>query len=304
MSHTSFTRLMSPRFWRQGLGAAALACTFLMPGAHASSYENGPSPTAALLAAESGPYSTATYKISSTTAKAEGYGGATVHYPSATAAGETFGVVVMVPGFLAFQAVYDWLVKRVASHGFVVINMDTLGRADYPDERAQQAAQALRHVSSLAQSGQTPFSRVADTSRQAIIGNSMGGGGALSAAVADPSLKAVVALQPWHTTKNFAGVASPTLIVACEKDSIAPNDTHSDVFYTSLGSTVPRAEIEMRGAGHLCATFLASKAQKATMGKSSVAWLKRFVDNDQRYDSLVKGGINQGEFSRFTVQGF
>jgi hypothetical protein len=54
----------------------------------------------------------------------------------------------------------------------------------------------------------------------------------------------------------------------------------------------------------LCATFLASKAQKATMGKSSVAWLKRFVDNDQRYDSLVKGGINQGEFSRFTVQGF
>ncbi len=122
--------------------------------------------------------------------------------------------------------------------------------------------------------------------------------------MADKSLKAVVALQPWHTTKSFAGDAIPTLIVACEKDTIAVNKTHSDPFYASLNPLLPRAEIEVRGASHLCATFLASKAQLTTAGKVSVAWLKRFLDEDLRYDAMVKGGVNEGEFSRFIVEGF
>ena len=289
---------------RAAFTTVALAAACLSAPAIAADYAKGPAPTVALLTAPAGPYQTATYKIAAADAKAFNYGGATVHYPVAKAPGETFGVVVMVPGFLAFQAVYDWLVSRVASHGFVVVNMDTVGRGDYPDERAEQAAGALRHVVSLAQAGTAPYAPVADTSRRAVMGNSMGGGASLSAAVVDPTLKAVVALQPWHTTKSFTGVASPTLVVACEKDSIAPNKSHSDVFYNSLSAALPRAEIEMRGAGHLCATFLATAAQKTTMAKSSVAWLKRFLDNDMRYDAMVKGGIDQGEFSRFVVQGF
>lgn len=295
-------KLLGPA--RAAFTSVALAAACLSTPALASDFAKGPAPTTALLTAASGPYQTATYKIASADAKAFNYGGATVHYPVAKTPGETFGVVVMVPGFLAFQAVYDWLVSRVASHGFVVINMDTVGRSDYPDERAEQAAGALQHVVGLARAGTVPYARVADTSRRAIVGNSMGGGASLSAAVADPSLKAIVALQPWHTTKQFPGVASPALIVACEKDSIAANKSHSDVFYASLNTTLPRGEIEMRGAGHLCATFLASSAQKNTMTKSTVAWLKRFVDNDMRYDAMVKGGIDQGEFSRFVVEGF
>lgn len=282
--------------------AALVLASFVAPTALAAGFEKGPEPTVALLTAPAGPYTTGSFKISATDAKAFGYGGATVHYPKAT--GETFGVVVMVPGFLAFQAVYDWLVKKVASHGFVVINMDTLGKGDLPDVRAVQAASALKHVVDMAKAGAVPYAAVTDVSRLAVVGNSMGGGASLRAAVNDPTLKAVVSLQPWHTTKSFSGVASPTLIIACEKDSIAPNKTHADLFYASLPVTLPRAEIEVRGAGHVCATFLATKAQQTTMAKASVAWLKRFLDQDMRYDALVKGGINTGEFSRFVVQGF
>jgi dienelactone hydrolase len=288
---------------RHALLSVALATASLTAvPAFAAGFEKGPNPTVALLTAPAGPYTTGSYKISAADAKAFGYGGATVHYPNAQ--GATFGVVVMVPGFMAFQAVYDWLVKKVASHGFVVINMDTLAKGDLPDVRAVQAASALKHVVNLAKAGAVPYAAVTDVSRQAVVGNSMGGGASLRAAESDPSLKAVVSLQPWHTTKSFGAVASPTLIVACETDSIAPNKTHSDPFYASLPASLPRAEIEMRGAGHLCATFLATKAQQTTMAKSSVAWLKRFLDEDMRYDALVKGGINTGEFSRFIVQGF
>ncbi|MEY4764327.1 MAG: hypothetical protein RI907_1000 [Pseudomonadota bacterium] len=274
----------------------------LASAAHADGYEKGPAPTAAALSA-TGPYALGSYKISAAEGKAHNHGGATVHYPKAPA-GETFGVVGMMPGFQAFQLVYDGLVKKIASHGFIVVNIDSVKRGDYPDARAAELAGAMQHVVALAQGGQVPYAAVADLSRRAIVGNSMGGGAVLSASVADPTLKATVALQPWHTTTSFSGDTVPTLIVACEKDTIAPNKVHSDVFYASLPATLPRAEIEVAGASHLCATFLASKSQLNTMGKSTVAWLKRFLDNDMRYDAMVKGGIDTGEFSRFKVEGF
>jgi dienelactone hydrolase len=288
---------------RHILGAVALAAAALLStSALAAGYEKGPEPTAAMLDA-TGPYELGSYKISAADAKAHNYGGATVYYPKSTT-GETFGVVAMMPGFLAFQAVYDSLVRKMASHGFVVINLDSVGKADFPDVRAKTLLDGLQHAVDLAQAGQVPYAAVADVSRRAVVGNSMGGGAVLSASVRDPSLKAVVALQPWHTTQSFAGDTVPTLVVACEKDTIAPNKQHSDVFYASLSATLPRAEIEVKGASHLCSTFLGSKAQLVTAGKSTVAWLKRFLDDDTRYDAMVKGGIKEGEFSRFVVEGF
>lgn len=40
------------------------------------------------------------------------------------------------------------------------------------------------------------------------------------------------------------------------------------------------------------------------VGKAMVSWLKRFVDEDTRYDELLKGGMNVGDYSRYDVQGF
>lgn len=291
-----------PRTRRLLASAALAASTLVAAPAWAEGYERGPAPASAAALAAAGPYQVATYKIGASAAKPYGYGGATVHYP--TAQGETFGVVVMVPGFLAFQSVYDWLVKKVASHGFVVVNMDTLEGTDLPETRAAELQGALQQVAELARSGKAPYAAVADTTRRALVGNSMGGGAVLTASTADASLKAIVALQPWHTAKSFAADASPTLIVACEKDTIAPNKQHSDPFYASLPAALPRGEIEAQGAGHLCATFLASKKQQATMTKATVAWLKRFLDQDLRYDAMVRGGISEGEFSRFVIEGF
>ncbi len=277
------------------------ASSFVSHAALAAGFERGPAPTAAALNAM-GPYQLGSYKIAAADAKAYDFGGATVYYPKAQ--GETFGIVTLMPGFMAFQAVYTGLVQKIASHGFIVINIDSVGRGDLPDVRAKAVAGALKLVAELADSGKAPYASVADTSRRGVVGNSMGGGAVLTAAQADPTLKAMVALQPWHLTKAFPEMKVPSLIVACQRDTIAPNKDHSDPFYASLPQTLPRGEIEVRGASHLCATFLASKAQLATMGKSTVAWLKRFVDEDMRYDALVKGGINEGEFSRFIIEGF
>jgi dienelactone hydrolase len=280
--------------------ALAMSALIALP-ALATGYERGPDPTPAALDVM-GPFPTATYAISNANAKAYNYGGATVHYPKSST--QTFGVVAMMPGFQAFQAVYDSLVKKVASHGFIVINIDSVNRGDFPDVRAPQMAGALRHVIELAQAGSVPYASVTDVTRRAMMGNSMGGGALLSAAVADNTLKAAVALQPWHTKQDFSGNTVPTLIVACEKDAIAPNKTHSDAFYASLSDTLPRAEIEVRGASHVCATFLGNRKHHASVIKPTIAWLKRFLDDDMRYDPLIKGGLKSAEFSRYLVEGF
>jgi dienelactone hydrolase len=303
-----FTRFDMPlrRFTLRLLPAAIAlaACGWMATPVWAAGFEKGPAPTAAALNA-TGPYELGSHKISATDAKGRNYGGATVYYPTGTkAAGQTFGVVAMMPGFLAFQAVYTNLVKQIASHGFVVINLDSVARGDQPDVRALALAGGLQHVADLAKAGSVPYAKVLDASRRAVVGNSMGGGAVLSATVADPTLKAAVALQPWHTTKTFSANKVPTLVVACEKDTIAPNKTHSDVFYASLSPTLPRGEVEIAGASHVCATFLASKPQLASNGKVTIAWLKRFLDEDTRYDAMVKGGVKEGEFSRFVVEGF
>jgi dienelactone hydrolase len=284
---------------RLSIGAAALLIS--MGSAFAAGYERGPSPTKATLEADKGPFELGSHKISRADAKSFGYGGATVYYPKSGT--QTFGLVSLTPGFLGTQSAYVTLAQRIASHGFVVVSIDPNSIFDLPDVRAKQMASALKQTIELAQ-GSAPYKAVLDSTRRAVVGHSMGGGGTLSAAVADPTLKAAVPLAPWHTIKSFSTNKVPTLIVACEKDSIAGNAQHSDPFYASLSPTLARGEVELKGADHLCPITLAKAVDQLNVAKSTVAWLKRFVDEDTRYDALLKGGLNGAEYSRYDIKGF
>ena len=287
----------TPTLYR-ATAAACLSALLCASAFAASEYERGPAPTVASIS-KKGSFEVASYVI--TKAKATGYGGATVYYPKAGK--QTFGIVSITPGFLATQSYYKPLAEFIASHGFVVVNLDPNSIYDVPDMRAREMAAALKQVVGMANAGNVPFASVTDVTRRAVSGHSMGGGGTLSAANADPTLKAAVPLAPWHTTKNFSRVDVPTLIVACEKDTIATNKQHSDVFYASLANDLPRGEVEVKGVDHMCSTNLAPNYVDE-VGKAVVAWLKRFLDEDTRYDALLKGGMNTGDFSRYDVKGF
>lgn len=289
------------KFSRQAslaLAAAALVAMFSSPVQAGSAFERGPDPTVETVS-QKGSFDIDAYVIARASAK--GYGGATVYYPKSGT--QTFGIVSITPGFLGSQANYKPLAQFVASHGFVVINLDPVTIFDQPDARANEMAAALKQVVSMAKAGKVPFAAVTDVTRRAVSGHSMGGGGTLMAATADPTLKAAVPLAPWSLVKSFARDAVPTMIVACEKDIIAAPKQHADQFYASLDNGLPRGEVEVKGVDHMCSTNLAPNYVDE-VGKVVVSWLKRFLDEDMRYDGLVKGGINVGDFSRFDVQGF
>ncbi|WP_148234917.1 dienelactone hydrolase family protein [Deinococcus maricopensis] len=245
-----------------------------LSGAATNPYERGPAPTTALLEAARGPYATASTTVPRSSVS--DFGGATIYYPTSTADG-TFGGVAISPGYTGTQASVAWLGPRLASHGFVVIVIDTLSRYDYPSSRGDQLRAALRYLTTSS----AVRTRV-DATRLAVMGHSMGGGGALEAAKDNPALKAAIPLTPWNTDKSWPELTTPTLIFGAQNDSVAPVSSHAIPFYTSLASTLPKAYLELRGASHGAPT-----STNTTIAKYAVAWLKRFEDADRRYDPFL-----------------
>lgn len=255
--------------------AATLALAPATPAAAANPYERGPAPTNASIEAARGPFAIA--QVSVARSSVTGFGGGTVYYPTSTSAG-TFGAVAISPGFTASQSSVAWLGPRLASQGFVVITIDTLSTLDQPNSRGSQLLAALDYLTQRS----TVRTRI-DATRLGVMGHSMGGGGSLAAARTRPALQAAVPLTPWHGTKSWTTVRVPTMIIGAENDTVAPVSSHSEPFYTSLSATPDKAYLELNNASHSAPTSGGS----VTVAKYSLSWLKRFIDNDTRYDQFL-----------------
>ncbi|WP_203715765.1 alpha/beta hydrolase family protein [Asanoa siamensis] len=239
-------------------------------------YERGPNPTTSILDATRGPYATSSTSVSSLVS---GFGGGVIYYPTTTADG-TFGAIAISPGYTAAWSSIDWLGPRIASHGFVVIGIETNSRFDQPASRGSQLLAALDYLVNSS----SVRSRV-DSTRLAVAGHSMGGGGSLEAASDRPSLQAAIPLAPWNTDKSWTELRVPTLIIGGESDSIAPVSSHSIPFYNSIPASAEKAYLELNNASH----FFPQSTNTPT-GRQMVAWLKRFVDNDTRYEQFLCPG--------------
>lgn len=240
----------------------------------ASPYERGPAPTVASIEAVRGPFAVAQTTVSRFAAS--GFGGGTITYPTSTSEG-TFGAVAISPGYTAAQSSISWLGPRLASQGFVVITIDTNSRYDQPSSRGDQLRAALAYLT-----GSSSVRSRIDASRLAVMGHSMGGGGALEAAKDNPALQAAIPMTPWNTDKTWPEVQTPTLIIGAQNDSVASVTTHAEPFYENLPGALDKAYLELRGASHF-----APNTSNTTIARQSISWLKRFVDDDERYAQFL-----------------
>lgn len=255
----------------------------LASGQTSNPYQRGPNPSWSSIEATRGAFSVSSTTVSSWSAR--GFGGGTIYYPNDTSQGR-FGVVAISPGYTASQSSIQWLGPRIASQGFVVITIDTNSRFDQPSSRGDQLLAAVDYVVNSASS--TVRARV-DGSRQAVMGHSMGGGGSLEAASDRRTLEAAVPLQPWNLDKTWGEVTTPVLVIGAESDSIASVSSHSIPFYNSLGGE--KAYLELNNASHFV-----SNSPDTTTAAYSIAWLKRWVDNDTRYTQFLCGPNHTADF--------
>ena len=127
------------------------------------------------------------------------------------------------------------------------------------------------------------------------------GGGTLTAARDNPSLKAAIPLAPWNTTSAYGSVTVPTMIIACQSDVIAPVKTHALKFYNALPQTTPHAYLELTGANHFCVTNSASTAQKDVISNMAEAWLKYFVNGDTSVASSIQVQTPASNVSKYML---
>ena len=237
-------------------------------------HERGPEPTEESVTATRGHLDTDTERVSSL--RASGFGGGTIYYPTDTSEG-TYGGVVVAPGYTAGQSSMSWYGHRLASQGFVVFTIDTNTRFDQPNSRGRQIEAALDHLVE-----DSSVTDVVDEDRLAVMGHSMGGGGTLAAADSRPELRAAIPLTPWHLSTRWSSVQVPTLVIGAENDVTASVRTHAIPMYESLDSNLDSAYLELRNASHF-----APNVSNTTIAKYSLSWLKRFVDDDVRYEQFL-----------------
>lgn len=275
----------------QALKGTLLALTLSVSTLASAQYAKGPDPTTSALESSRGPFAIRSSTISR--ASASGFGGGTIYYP--TAAG-SYGAIAVSPGFTAYQSSISWIGERLASHGFVVITIDTITTSDQPDSRGRQLKAALDRVVSLSRSSSSVIYNKVDSTRLGVAGHSMGGGGTLAAARDNPSYKAAVPIAPWHTTKTWSRVTVPTLIIGGESDTIAGVSSHSIPFYNSLPSSTRKAYAELNGEGHF---FPQLSSNYPLVGRYLISWFKRFVDQDTRYSPFLCGAQHQADLGLF-----
>lgn len=246
---------------------ALISATAPAATAAANPYERGPAPTAASVVDSRGTFAV----TQATVARQSNFGGGTVYTPTSDL---TFGAVAVSPGFTATQTSVAHFGPRLASYGFVVITINTLSGWDDPDSRGAQLLAALDYV--------VRTNPRVDASRLAVMGHSMGGGGALRAAASRPTLQASIPLAGWHTTKSWPGVKVPTMLLGGQNDPTAPDAQHSVPFYNSITAAPDKAFVELRGGDHST-----PRSDNVTVRKYTLSWLKRFVDDDLRYDQFL-----------------
>ncbi len=265
------------KFAAAGIAAAVGLFTVTVATGSASAadnpYQRGPDPTRTSVATERGPFANTSVSVPT----GYGFNGGRIYYPTDTSQG-TFGAIAISPGYTAlFSAELAWMGPWLASHGFVVIGIETNSRNDFDTARGTQLLAALDYLTQ-----QSPVRDRIDPNRLAVSGHSMGGGGALSAATRRSSLKAVVGIAPYSPSSNLANDRVPTMIFSGQADTVV-TPSYALGLYNGIPAATESVYLEVAGADH---GFMVGRSNPV-MIRTMLPFLKMFVDNDARYSQFL-----------------
>lgn len=231
-----------------------------------------------------GPYSYSTYQL-------PGWShGATVYYP--TNASAPFSGIVFCPPYTGTQIMFrDWG-PFFASHGIVLVTMDTSSILISVDERAVEQRTVLNLLKAENSRSGSPLYQKLDTDRVGAMGWSMGGGATWINSAEYPGLKTAMSLAGHNLTaininsKGF-GTQCPTIIFCGALDTTYLGGMlQSETVYYNIPSGVPKVYYEVGTAGH----FVWGGPTDANdhVAELALAFQKTFLDGDDRWEGFIE----------------
>jgi len=225
--------------------------------------------------ADPGPYTVASMIESDGLRNGPDYFGATVYYP--TNAQPPYASIALVPGFFSEESTVAEWGPFFASHGIVCMTIGTNTYSQFPGARAEALVDAVQTLRAENERVASPLHMAMDTSRFAVGGWSMGGGGAQLATSLDPSLKASLALCPWllGPTSSDLNHDVPVLIFSGQNDPTAPPSAHASVHYQLTPSSTNKLLFEVENGDHSVAN--GPTGANGDVGKAALSWLRTYL---------------------------
>ena len=213
----------------------------------------------------------------------------TIYYPMD--AQPPFSGVVICPGWTAVQSSIAAWGPFLASHGIVLMTIDTNTTGDQVAQRDDALLDALQSLREENDRAGSPLQGKLSADRYGLMGWSMGGGGTWLATAARPDLKTGISLAGHNATAGGGGIAAgitvPSMLFAGATDSaILGGGNQSQNSYQAIPATTPKILYEMASEGHFSwGTPVQTNA--GALGRYALAFQKVFLEGDERYRPIL-----------------
>lgn len=216
-------------------------------------------------------------------------GGATVYYPRT--AEPPYSLLVFTPPYTGTQIMYrDWG-PFFASHGIVLVTMDSRSIYDSVDSRADQQQDVLDAMKGENTRYSSPLRGKLDTSRFGATGWSMGGGATWITSAEYAGLKTAMSFAGHNMTaidsdSSGRNTRIPTILFNGSLDTTYLGGLgQSDGVYNSIPYGVPKLFYEASNAGHFA--WGGPTDANRYVGELALAFQKTYLDGDTRWAQFL-----------------
>ena len=165
-------------------------------------------------------------------------------YPKQLSSDKKHGVVVWCPGYGSKAGDYEGIIKRLASHGFVVIGLGTS-----PGD-GTKALEALKWLEEKNKSSDHPLSGKLDMDTAGCSGHSLGGSECEKAIIVDSRIKTFIINNAGDWDHAGMAKVSPDRPIAIVYGNNGMERPNSEADYGNENVKAPACLIMMDGADH------------------------------------------------------
>lgn len=233
-----------------------------------------------------GPYGYRSYTLS----RLQTPGGATVYYPNT--AKPPFSGLVFTPPYTGTQSMFRAWGPFFASHGIVLVTMDTATTLDSVDQRASQQKRVLDALKNENTRSASPLRGKLNTARLGAVGWSMGGGATWINSAEYSGLKTAMSLAGHNLTavdidsKGY-NTKVPTLLFNGALDLTYLGGLGQSIgVYNNIPRGIPKVIYEVASAGHF--SWGSPTAANRAVAGIALAFHKTFLDGDTRWVSYIR----------------